>query len=133
MSRRGPGGRTALTLALVVLLGVLGCSDDGSGKPDDCVPVTDGRITIDGTVAGWEPDCLEIPAGTKVQFTADLLDELPHNLQVSGPGLRPVSTGDPVAGGQLALALEVAFDQAGYYQYVCTIHANMEGSVYVEK
>ena len=131
-SHRLAGCRAGLGLAVIALIGALGCSDDGNGKPDDCVPVTDGQITIDGTVVGWEPDCLEVPVGTKVQFTADLLDELPHDLEVSGPGLpKPVDTGDPVAGGRLSL--EVAFEQAGRYQYVCSIHANMEGSIYVEE
>jgi plastocyanin len=130
-SDRGAAGRDGLRLAAIVLVGVLGCSGEGNGKPDDCVPVTDGGITIDGTVAGWEPDCLEVPAGTKVRFTADLLDELPHDLEVSGPGLRPVGTGDPVTGGPLSL--EVAFVQAGSYRYACTTHAKMEGSIYVEK
>jgi plastocyanin len=115
-----------------VALGVPACSGGGDAKPDDCVPVTGGRVTIEGTISGWEPDCLSVAVGTDVQITADLLDEQPHDLEVSGPGLaEPVGTGDPVASEQLRL--EVGFDEAGSYRYVCTIHASMEGSVYVEE
>jgi plastocyanin len=115
-----------------MVLAMAGCSDGGDAKPDDCVPVAGGRVTIEGTISGWEPDCLEVPVGTDVRFTADLLDEQPHDLEVSGPGLaNPVGTGDPVTGGPLRL--EVGFDEAGSYRYVCTIHASMEGDIFVEE
>ena len=122
-----------VTSAVVVAaLGGLSCSDDAGAKPDDCVPVVDGKVTIDGTVAGWEPDCLEAPAGSDVAFTADLKDDLPHNLEVSGPGLdEPVGTGDPVTGEQLTL--DVTFDEAGRHTYECTIHAQMQGDLFIEE
>ena len=123
--------RLALAVvSLAVVLGSQACSDE-SGKPDDCVVVQNAQVTIDGTVAGWEPACLEVKVGAQVAFTANLLDELPHDLKVSGPGLdEAVSSGEPVTGG--TISLEVAFDEAGTYEYVCSVHANMKGDVYVE-
>jgi plastocyanin len=121
-----------MVLTVVVVMALGGCSDDDNAKPDECVPVKGGEVAIEGTIAGWDPDCLEVAVGADVAFTAKLLDKQPHNLQVSGPGLsKPVGTGDPVVGEQLSL--DVQFGEAGYHMYVCTIHANMEGSIYVEE
>ncbi|MEX0868430.1 MAG: hypothetical protein WD011_02045 [Nitriliruptoraceae bacterium] len=112
--------RVSLVLAIIVLA-ALGC---GRGQvtvaplPDDVGPPTaDPVIRVDDNV--FEPADVVATVGTPVTWTWQ--GRALHDLD--GPGFFV----DPQASGTFTHT----FDAPGTYAYVCTLHAGMQGVVYV--
>ena len=118
---------TVLGAVAVMSLGLAACGggeDDSSAEPANSAD--EAAVTIDTFM--YEPDPIEVDAGTTVEFTND--DDILHTVT---EGTR----GDLVKGGfdeQLDGAgstAEVTFDEPGKVAYICTIHDGMDGSVVV--
>ena len=107
------------------------CGDDGAASaPSDCTEVVDAKVTLVAKNIQWDDDCFVVEAGTTVSFTVDLQDtDVKHDLQVSGQGNRKKTE---LETGPKLQYLDFEFPIPGYYQFVCTLHANMEGDIFAE-
>ena len=121
----------ALALAGLVVL-TAGCGSDGpSSAPSDCTRADDGKPTLVARNLQWSTECLRVPAG-KVTFTVENEDEgVKHDLEVYGTGIERTKT--ELEAGPATQTLDVDFPAAGgTFAYVCTIHAQMEGDLFVD-
>jgi plastocyanin len=121
----------ALALAGLVVL-TAGCGSDGpSSAPSDCTRADDGKPTLVARNLQWNTDCLRVPAG-EVTFTVQLEDEgVKHDLEVYGTGIERTKT--ELEAGPATQTLDVDLPSAGgTFSYVCTIHAQMEGDLFVD-
>ena len=125
--------RTLVAAAIAACVLAAGCgSDEPSSAPADCTRVENGAVTLVARNLQWNTECLRVPAGTKVTFTVRLEDEgVKHDLEVFGNGVDRVKT--PLEAGPATQTLEVTFPEPGTSSYVCTIHAQMEGDIFVEQ
>ena len=106
-----------LTAVLVVAVAALvGCgdSDDGDGGG----PAEPGAVDVVDN--SFQPKETTVAAGDTVTWT--FKGNAAHN--VSGEGFQS----DLISEGEF----EHTFDEAGEYDYVCTVHPGMEGTVVVE-
>ena len=74
----------------------------------------------------YDPDPLEVEAGTAVKFTNE--DDAAHTATSSGDVPKDFDTGNLEKGD----SKEVTFDEAGSYTYICDIHNYMKGTVDVK-
>ena len=130
-----PSLRRALTLTMIVPVAVAGalagCGDDAaSSPPAGCTPVVAGKVTLVARNLQWNTECLRVPGPGKVTFVVELEDEgVEHDLEVYGRGRRAKT---PLEAGPTTQTLEFDFPEPGTYRFVCTIHAQMEGTIYVD-
>jgi plastocyanin len=106
-----------------------GGGDDGGGEDDGGGGEDDGGGAAGGTEVSMEgiafvPPELSVGVGDTVTWTNN--DTVGHD--VTGDSF---SSGEPgaMAGGD---TFEHTFDEAGTFDYVCTVHPGMEGTVAVE-
>jgi plastocyanin len=70
----------------------------------------------------FDPKVIEIEAGDTVTWTNE--DNFTHTVEVEGQEDHKVGQGESV---------EITFDEAGTYEYVCTLHSHdMDGTVIVK-
>jgi plastocyanin len=123
----------ALLLACMALgLVVAGCGDDdddggGGGGGGEATEEPSGggggsSVTMEGTA--FNPAEITIKAGDTVTWTNE--DSFGHD--VTGDDFKSGDAGG-IGNGD---TFEHTFDQAGTFDYVCTVHPGMEGSVKVE-
>jgi plastocyanin len=132
--------RWLLVLLACLALGlvVAGCGGDddddgGGGAQNDEQPAESGGDGEGGAGGGtqvamegikFNPAEVTVSAGDTVTWTND--DTVGHD--VTGDGFK---SGDPGA-MQNGDTFEHTFDKAGTFDYVCTVHPGMEGSVTVK-
>lgn len=122
-------GRTA-AVAGVAVLALVACGDDEAAKPAGCTSVDDGRATLVARNLTFDEDCFSVAAGTTVTFRIELRDgQVKHNLAISG---LPGKAETPLEAGPKTQILEVEFPDPGRHPFVCDLHANMKGAIYVE-
>lgn len=80
-----------------------------------------GEVTI--IDFAFSPEVVETSVGQPVTWTNE--DSATHTVTSDGDG--PTASGD-LASGE---TYEVAFDAAGTFEYICTIHPTMRGTVEV--
>jgi plastocyanin len=107
-----------LLLAAVTLATACG---DGGSKQDSTAPVAgDGAATVTVSHMRFSPDAVEIDAGEAVTWSFD--DRMVHDAAFEdGPASPKLKRG----------TWERTFEQAGTYDYICTLHPNMTGTVTV--
>ena len=126
---------TALLLACLALaLVAAGCGgdddDDGGGggaatTEEQAAPEASGGGTeVSMKDIKFDPEQVTVKAGDTVTWVND--DSVGHD--VTGDDFK---SGEPGA-MQNGDTFEHTFDQAGTFDYVCTVHPGMEGSVTVE-
>ncbi len=103
------------------------CGSDSSAAPKNCRTASGGKITLVASNVAWNASCLDAKPGT-VDFTINNKDDVQHNLRISGNG---VNAHTKLQNGPVTQHLSVHL-AAGTYTYVCDIHANMEGKLYVK-
>ena len=103
--------RALITAAVVLALGVLGCSGDG------------GAPTVQVLDNAFEPAAINITVGTRVNWSWN--GRNPHNV------IFDQSTGLPSSGVQTEGAFDITFSATGTFNYQCSIHAGMTGTVTV--
>lgn len=108
-------GASALVLLGASIVGLV-AGDDGGGAP-----AGDGQVAI--VDFDFRPSPLQTTAGAAVTWTNQ--DSVAHTVTSDGDG--PMASGE-LAGGE---SYEVTFDAAGTYDYLCTIHPTMRGTVEV--
>ena len=111
--------RKFLLLPAVAGAGLLaaGCASSSQGSE----PVAATEVEMVKSYR-FEPKVIEVEAGDTVTWTND--DNFTHTVQVDGQEDHKVGKGESV---------EISFDKAGTYDYVCTLHSqDMDGTVIVE-
>jgi len=84
----------------------------------------------------WTPATATVAPGGSVKF-ANPYSETPHGLKFTGgtAGATPTCTGIPAAAGEPSGAVswsgECTFSAPGTYTFVCTVHAEMRGTITV--
>jgi plastocyanin len=90
------------------------------------------NLTI-GTKTGdeleFDPDEVSVPAGAQVKLTFENRASLPHNLTFKAP--MTAATAPIVAPGESA-TVDFTAPEPGTYQFGCTIHPTMRGTLTVE-
>ncbi len=122
--------RAGLLAALCLLLAtaaLASCGKDSSGAATNCRSASGAKLTLVASNVAWNASCLNAKPGT-VDFTVDNKDDVQHNLRISGNG---VNEHTKLQNGPATQHLSVRLT-AGTYTYVCDIHANMEGKLYVK-
>jgi plastocyanin len=105
-------------LAALVAAGA-GCGDDDEASGES----TGAEATIKTFM--YEPESLEVDAGTKVTWTNE--DDILHTVTSTESGGGAFDERLDGAG----TTAEVTFDEAGTFEYICSVHDGMEGSVVV--
>ena len=134
-----------LTLALVLVAAACGSDEpESSSAPaevsdtspsDDTAPAGDsddsddsaaGAATVEVTVAGFafEPVALDVTAGSTVVWTNE--DSTLHTVT---PTDDPTGFGGGLDGS--GTVVEAVFDEPGTYEYFCSIHPSMTGTINV--
>jgi plastocyanin len=93
----------------------------------EIVEITVG--TDDGTELLFDPTEITVPAGATVRLTFVNESTVPHNLTFGDP--IDAATATTVAPGEEE-TIEFVAPEAGEYEYVCTLHPGMEGTLIVE-
>jgi amicyanin len=110
-----------VAVALLLVATAAACGSSSSGGS----PASSGSgntVVIKGFK--FNPSTLTVKAGTKVTFTND--DSTTHNTRSSGSST--INSGD-LSKGQ---TYTVTFTKPGTYNYTCTIHPFMHGTVIVQ-
>jgi plastocyanin len=112
---------------LPVVLGaaILGC---GGGSAATLGPFSGAEVTVQAVDIQFEPGEIQLPAGQPLRIVLDNRDAgVPHDIGVRQDG-RDLGTSPIVTG--LAMT-EVRFGplEPGTYQYVCTVHPSMTGTL----
>ncbi len=110
---------------LLAAAGLASCSKDPA-EAKNCRKGSGGNVTLVASNVAWDTPCIDVAHGT-IDFTIDNKDDVQHNLRVRGNG---VNEHTKLRSGPVTQHLSVRVE-AGTYTYVCDIHANMEGKLYV--
>ena len=106
----------AVVLAVAALAVLAGCG--GRGDPD-ASPVATSTVSMQDSE--FKPSHISVEPGTTVSWTND--DGYPHDVALRGGERSPVIDG----GG----TFEMAFPDAGVFDYECTLHPGMVARVTV--
>jgi len=102
-----------------------------SGSPDASPSgsVSEVLIQTDTGVANeFVPAAAEVATGAQVSLTFENVATVPHNLTFGPPIDQATSTVVPPAASE---ALSFTAPEPGDYQFVCTLHPGMEGTLTV--
>lgn len=126
---------TSLLSLLAVPLALVACGDD-DGEGADASPSTEtsaaapsdpapaeGSVTIDIAEFAFDPQEVEVAAGTEVVWTN--ADDFAHTAEADDASF---DTGD-IAGG--ASSEPIVLSEPGTYSYFCGIHNSMTGTITV--
>lgn len=118
----------ARALGIAVLsLAAAGCGPSG---PDPDAPFAGATLRIQARDLTFAPDIATAPAGTPLRVILDNKDAgVPHNIRVF-QGDTEVAKSASVQGPGIA-AIELPALAAGRYQFACTIHPDMIGTIIV--
>lgn len=114
-------GKTIKGLAALIVV-ASGCGGGTSAGPLPVVPVATTAVSLRGNAFG--PGAIRVSPGASVTFTN--LDGVNHNLTFTNASIS--SVGD-FATGQRQVTMP---NTPGTYDYHCTIHAGMAGTVQVQ-
>jgi len=93
----------------------------GCGGSESSEPVATTQVTMAKSYR-FDPKVIEVDAGSTVIWTND--DNFTHTVKLDGQEDHKVDRGESVS---------IAFDTAGTYHYVCTLHSqDMSGEVVVK-
>jgi plastocyanin len=127
--------RAALTLSACLLLSVAGCGSDDDGGSSSSSSSKSTPESGDGGAASssvtdtiknfaFDPDPVTVKAGGTVKWTNE--DSAAHNVIFDDKSVKSIDNLDQGESG------EVTFDKAGTFDYVCSYHSGMKGSVTVQ-
>ena len=109
-----------ITLSFAAALIFAACEDNDNGNNDNAGPA-ENEVWMQNNA--FDPETINISKGTTVKWINK--DDVDHTVTGSD-GLFDSKT---VAGGD---TFQHTFDSTGIYDYVCTIHSGMSGTVNVD-
>ena len=104
-----------VAMAFAALVVVVGCG--GTGNPD-ASPVATSTVSMKDSE--FRPSHISVAAGTTVTWTND--DDYPHDVTFGGEKSPNMDKG---------ATYDKTFDEAGVFDYDCTIHPGMKARVTV--
>lgn len=111
-----------LIIAVVIfVLYIVAAKNDMFGKTES-LPVLPNMVIMSGFK--FVPDVLEVALGTKVTWRND--DSFPHNVISQDGGVLKSEVFNK--GGEYSFT----FDEAGEYDYFCSLHPFMKGKIIVK-
>lgn len=116
-ARRVTNRALAVAVAALVTLFVAGCGAAGAQHDADDTPVRTSQVSVDDDV--FAPATVEVAPGTEVTWT--WVGNNTHN----------VTADDFASDTQDSGTFTHTFDRAGTYEYACTLHPGMVGTVIV--
>ena len=132
--------RTRILLVGMVAIGALGACGGEDAPAAESSSASDA-VTINVRGIAYEPAELEVTAGTTVTWvnfdkgvTHTVTSGVPQKQGVPGVAADKPARPDGVLDGELATNGEefsYTFEDAGEYEYFCTVHAGMSGVVVV--
>jgi plastocyanin len=134
-----------LMACLALALAAAGCGDDddegggGGEATEEPAPTGDGKedaaepggktVEVSMQNIAFDPESVTVDKGGTVRWTNE--ESVGHDVtKTGGPGPE-FSSGDPGGMGQ-GDSYEETFQTAGKIQYVCTVHADMKGTITVK-
>ena len=112
--------RRRLILAILALFSLAACGGEANRRRT-AAPSTGtatATVVIDGMA--FSPRTVEIAAGESVVWT--FKDDTTHDVAFDD---------GPTSPKQMSGTWQRTFDQPGSYEYVCTLHSNMRGTILV--
>jgi plastocyanin len=129
----GRRSRAAAGLLLGCLMGiVVACGGDAApGTPVGTpVPVVGGQVTITAKDIAFQPATITTPS-TALTITFDNQDAgVPHDLVLKAGDVKLAAT--EIITGPATTTLAIQPLQPGAYQFTCSVHPNMTGTLTVE-
>ena len=116
---------TRTKISLLGALSALAFATAACGEDEQSGNAADA-VSIDTFM--YEPDPLEVDAGTTVTFTNE--DDILHTV-TEGTKAKPVKGGFDLQLDGAGTSGEVTFDEPGTIEYTCTIHDGMDGTAAV--
>jgi plastocyanin len=110
---------TALAVLAMSAIPLFGCGGDDS-EPASAAPAASGGAAVEMVDNAFEPKDLTVNVGDTVTWT-------------NGGQLAHTATGEGFDSGSVAAGetFEWTAEQAGTFDYVCTFHPGMEGTITV--
>ena len=132
MSRRlARRARPAVVAAALLVLGACGGGSGASRAEPACVP-SGNRLVISADNLEFDRSCLAAPPDQpfSIDFTND--ESLPHNVEIrrEGQSSGRVFLGE-IFSGKKTVTYEVPPVPPGTYDFLCTVHPQMKGTVRV--
>jgi plastocyanin len=125
MHRRAVAASSLILLAL--LLAACGYGQPSPPSADTPEPPPQGQVEVVMQGSQFQPAEVTIEAGTTVVWTNQ--DALPHTVTAGSRGNPSGLFDEDVgAGGDFSFT----FEEPGTYEYYCSIHPGMDGTVVVE-
>lgn len=107
--------------------GPVGTTPVASGGGGETTQITVGTDTA--AELRFDPTSVTAPAGSTVELTFENRSIVPHNLTFGDP----INTGtQPIVDPGASETIELTAPAPGDYQFVCTLHPGMEGTLTVE-
>ncbi len=121
----------ALTAAACGEVDAPDIAQTGITEPRSSEPPGRGGVTIVAVDTAFDTTNLDAAVGETLAITFDNRDDgIPHNLRVEGASGGDAKT--DIEQGPTTQTLEVSFDDAGEFAYVCDVHPRqMRGTVTV--
>jgi plastocyanin len=121
------GGRRALALVAVSLL-LAACG--GSNAPVDGGPFTGKEATVAAVNIAYDPIEVSLPAGFPLRIVLDNKDSgVPHDIKVFQGDTTIAQS--PVVTGPATTEVRFGPLTPATYQFMCTVHPNMLGTLVV--
>ena len=128
-----------LAAVSLVLLTATACGGDGN-EGDAIKPGTSNSpsagagsgepVQIKGTEAlTFDPDTFEVKKGDKVTVELSIQGSIPHNLKLEAFGVKEGDT--LVSSADAPKTFSFTADKTGAFEYECTIHPGMKGTLTV--
>ena len=114
-----------VALGLIAMLGVACGGDDGGSEDsgDDGGSSGGGSVTLTAAEFEFDPATLTAAAGDTIEFTNE--DDAPHTFTAEDAGI------DEEVDAKGSTTIDLADVEPGTYDYVCTIHPDMTGTLEV--
>jgi len=135
-----------IVLTLVVTSGILGGADEGTaggGEPVASAPagggvapapteaaLPEGDVLIRADNVQFLESAVTVPAGREFTIVFDNREAIPHNVEIRKDG-SSVWIGELFTGPEVRVYTVPPLD-AGTYEFICTVHPNMTGTMTAE-
>ncbi len=110
------------SLLMVFMLAVAACGGDDDGNGDDGdVANGNGSVTIETPGMEFDPDTITASAGEELEITLDNTDGQLHNFTLDEADFQVEA-----AGGESETATLTVPDEAGEYEFYCSVPGHRE-------